>query len=77
MGIRPEYQQAARELGQELVARGLGLVYGGASVGLMGAVANTVLAEGGEVIGVIPRALFRLEVAHNVPLPIISPLLEA
>jgi uncharacterized protein (TIGR00730 family) len=65
MGIRPEYQQAARELGQELVARGLGLVYGGASVGLMGAVANTVLAEGGEVIGVIPRALFRREVAHK------------
>lgn len=65
MGIRPEYQQAARALGQELVARGLGLVYGGASVGLMGVVANTVLAEGGEVIGVIPRALFRQEVAHQ------------
>jgi uncharacterized protein (TIGR00730 family) len=65
MGIRPEYQQAARDLGEELVARGLGLVYGGASVGLMGVIANTVLAGGGEVIGVIPRALFRREIAHK------------
>ena len=65
MGKRQEYQQAARDLGQELVARGLGLVYGGASVGLMGVIADTVLAGGGEVIGVIPRALFRREVAHE------------
>lgn len=64
LGKRPEYQQAARDLGQELVARKLGLVYGGASVGLMGIVADTVLAAGGEVIGVLPRALFRREVAH-------------
>jgi uncharacterized protein (TIGR00730 family) len=64
-GKRQEYQQAARDLGQELVARGLGLVYGGASVGLMGVIADTVLAGGGEVIGVIPRALFRREVAHE------------
>src|SRR5213082_3858021 len=64
-GKRQEYQQAARDLGQELVARGLGLVYGGASVGLMGVIADTVLADGGEVIGVIPRALFRREVAHE------------
>src|SRR6266699_2769409 len=61
-GKRKEYQQAARDLGQELIARGLGLVYGGASVGLMGVIADTVLAAGGEVIGVIPRALFRREV---------------
>ncbi len=64
-GKRKEYQQAARDLGQELIARGLGLVYGGASVGLMGVIADTVLAGGGEVIGVIPRALFRREVAHE------------
>src|SRR5713226_3566266 len=64
LGKRPEYQQAARDLGQELVARKLGLVYGGASVGLMGIVADTVLAAAGEVIGVLPRALFRREVAH-------------
>src|SRR5258708_23796147 len=64
LGVRPEYQQAARALAEEMVARGLGLVYGGASVGLMGVLANTVLAEGGEVIGVIPRGLFRREVPH-------------
>ncbi|HLQ30922.1 MAG TPA: TIGR00730 family Rossman fold protein [Ktedonobacteraceae bacterium] len=65
MGVRQEYGEAARELGRELVARGLGLVYGGASVGLMGVVADSVLAGGGEVIGVLPRALFRSEVAHK------------
>jgi len=64
-GKRPEYHQAARDLAQELVARRLGLVYGGASVGLMGIVADTVLAAGGEVIGVLPRGLFRREVAHK------------
>ncbi len=64
-GTRPEYQQAARTLGQELVARGLGLVYGGASVGLMGVIADTVVAAGGEAIGVIPKGLFRREVAHE------------
>jgi len=64
-GIRPEYQQAARELARVMVARGLGLVYGGASVGLMGVIADTVLAEGGEVIGVIPRGLFRRELPHK------------
>src|SRR5438477_2940520 len=64
-GKRQEYQQAARDLGQELVARGLGLVYGGASVGLMGVIADTVLASGGEVIGVIPSALTRYEIPHK------------
>ena len=64
-GKREEYRQAARDLGQELVARGLGLVYGGASVGLMGVVADTVLAGGGEVTGVIPRSLVRREIAHK------------
>ena len=65
LGVRPEYQQAARALGQELVSRGLGLVYGGASVGLMGMIADAVLAAGGEVIGVLPRGLFRREVPHR------------
>ena len=63
-GIRPEYKQAAQALGRELVKRKLGLVYGGGQVGLMGAIADTVLAEGGEVIGVMPKALFPSEVAH-------------
>lgn len=64
-GVRPEYEAAARELGRELVARGMGLVYGGARVGLMGAVADAVLAAGGEAIGVIPRALQEKEVGHT------------
>lgn len=64
-GIRSEYRQAARVLAEELVERGLGLVYGGASVGLMGVIADTALARGGEVIGVIPRALFRREISHQ------------
>ncbi len=63
-GIRPEYQQAACLLGQELVEHGLGIVYGGASVGLMGIIADEVLARGGEVIGVLPKGLFVREVAH-------------
>jgi uncharacterized protein (TIGR00730 family) len=65
LGVRPEYQRVAYALGQELVSRGLGLVYGGASVGLMGVVADAVLAAGGEVIGVLPRGLFRREVPHR------------
>ena len=64
-GKRQEYQQAARLLGKELVARGLGLVYGGGHVGLMGVVADAVMEEGGEVIGVMPRALFPREIVHN------------
>src|SRR5579871_4079682 len=59
-GARPAYRQAAEALGGELARRGIGLVYGGASVGLMGAVADAALAAGGEVIGVIPRALFEM-----------------
>jgi uncharacterized protein (TIGR00730 family) len=63
-GTRPEYAAAARALGAELAARGLGLVYGGSSVGLMGVVADAALAAGGSVVGVIPRALFPREVVH-------------
>lgn len=52
-------------MGQELLERGLGLVYGGANRGLMGVIADTVLAGGGEVLGVIPHGLVELEVAHT------------
>ncbi|HTT75146.1 MAG TPA: TIGR00730 family Rossman fold protein [Candidatus Binataceae bacterium] len=64
-GAKPVYVQAARELGNELAARGIGLVYGGATVGLMGEVARAVLAGGGEVIGVIPRPLASKEIAFT------------
>jgi hypothetical protein len=63
-GRRPEYAEAAAELGRLLAGRGIGLVYGGASVGLMGAVADGALGAGGEVIGVIPRRLVESEIAH-------------
>jgi uncharacterized protein (TIGR00730 family) len=64
-GARPEYSVAAQALGREVAQRGLSLIYGGASRGLMGVVADAALAEGGEVIGVIPRGLFQREVAHH------------
>jgi uncharacterized protein (TIGR00730 family) len=64
-GTRPEYAESASELGRQLAARGIGLVYGGASRGLMGVIADTVVAAGGEVIGVLPRGLFVREVAHQ------------
>jgi len=64
-GRSPAYVEAATALGAELAAQGLGLVYGGAQVGVMGAVADAVLARGGEVIGVIPRMLVDKEVAHT------------
>ena len=65
LGIRPEYQLSARQLGSALAARQLGLVYGGARVGLMGALADAVLAARGEVIGVIPDRLLAKEIAHT------------
>jgi len=63
-GVRPEYRRAAEHLGQVLAERRIGLVYGGARVGLMGAVADAALAGGGEVIGVIPSGLVAKEIAH-------------
>jgi len=63
-GTRPDYADAARALAAELVKRKLGLVYGGGSVGLMGVLADTALAAGGEVIGVIPGPLASRELAH-------------
>lgn len=64
-GSNPVYLEAATRLGRTLAEAGIGLVYGGASVGLMGAVANAALEAGGEVIGVIPRSLWEKEVAHT------------
>jgi hypothetical protein len=64
-GARPEYEIAARAMGQALVKRGIGLVYGGGYVGLMGVIADTVMKAGGEAIGVIPKALFEKEVGHR------------
>jgi len=63
-GKSAEFLASARTLAGELVQRDIGLVYGGASVGLMGEIADTVLAGGGEVIGVIPQALVDKEVSH-------------
>jgi uncharacterized protein (TIGR00730 family) len=64
-GARPEYRATAEDLGRALAARGIGLIYGGAKVGLMGAVADAALAGGGHVVGVIPHVLVDLEVAHD------------
>lgn len=63
-GNDPMYREHAVMLGRCLAGRGLGLVYGGARVGLMGALADAVLEQGGEVIGVIPEGLVAREVAH-------------
>jgi uncharacterized protein (TIGR00730 family) len=60
----PRYVELAREVGDALARRGIGVVYGGGRLGLMGAVAGGALAAGGEVIGVIPDALVRAEVAN-------------
>jgi hypothetical protein len=65
LGARPDYADAARVLGAELAARSIGLVYGGAHVGLMGAVADACRQAGGEVVGVIPGSLVEAEAAHT------------
>ena len=64
-GAQPAYRKAALELGALLAQRGVGLVYGGATSGLMGAVADAALAAGGRVIGVIPHVLVDKEVSHH------------
>jgi hypothetical protein len=63
-GADPAFAEAARALGTEMARRGIGLVYGGGRLGLMGIVADAVLEAGGEAHGVIPQALIDLEVAH-------------
>ena len=64
-GSRPEFADAAAELGRTMASRGIGLVYGGGSVGLMGVAADAALAAGGEVVGVITEQLLAAEVAHR------------
>ena len=64
-GSEPAYADAARNLGRLFAREGVALVYGGGSVGLMGELADSVLAAGGEVIGVIPHALWAREVGHR------------
>jgi hypothetical protein len=64
LGARPEYADAARAAGTEIGRRGWTLVYGGGRVGLMGVLADSAAAAGAKVVGVIPRFLFELEVAH-------------
>jgi uncharacterized protein (TIGR00730 family) len=64
-GARGEYTAGARELGRALAGRGIALVYGGARVGLMGALADEVLAAGGRAVGVMPESLVAKEVAHK------------
>lgn len=64
-GDRPVYRQAAHELAAALVADGIGLVYGGGSVGLMGELADAMIELGGEAIGVVPRALVHSEPPHD------------
>jgi len=64
-GENPVYTEAARSMGREIAARGYRLVYGAGSVGLMGTVADEVLQQGGEVLGVIPQFLVDMEVGHT------------
>ena len=64
-GSSPEYEQAARQLGERLAASATELVYGGGRVGLMGVLADSVLEAGGQAIGVMPRALVEKEIAHT------------
>jgi uncharacterized protein (TIGR00730 family) len=65
VGARPAYRQAAQQLGELLAERGIGVVFGGGCIGLMGVVADAALSKGGEVIGVIPESLVRREVGHR------------
>jgi uncharacterized protein (TIGR00730 family) len=65
VGARPHYADAARSLARALSARGRGIVFGGSRTGLMGVLADEALANGGEVVGVIPRHLMEREIAHR------------
>ncbi|MDZ3992485.1 TIGR00730 family Rossman fold protein [Pseudomonas sp. Teo4] len=64
-GFNPDYVEGARALGREIARRGLRLVYGGTDKGLMGVMADTVLAEGGEVVGIITKLLFNRGHMHQ------------
>jgi uncharacterized protein (TIGR00730 family) len=65
IGLKPIYKEIAEKLGKTLAINKLRLVYGGGSVGLMGTIADAVLANGGDIVGVIPNFLDRLEVGHK------------
>lgn len=77
-GVRDVYASAARAAGQIIASRGLTLVYGGGHIGLMGVLADAALAEGGEVVGVMPRLLVEREVAHSglTKLEVVGDMLE-
>ncbi|MEH0018221.1 MAG: TIGR00730 family Rossman fold protein [Desulfobacter sp.] len=64
-GRKKEYKAAARALGRTMLDRGIGLVYGGAQIGIMGEIANTVVNGGGEVIGIMPKSLADREIYHT------------
>ncbi len=64
-GTDPIYARTAKELGRRIAEKGMGLVYGGATVGLMGILADAALAEGAEVVGVMPNVLMDREIAHR------------
>ena len=64
MGGKPAYAKAARQLGNALASRNLGLVYGGTDVGTMGELANAALESGGEVIGIVPRIFVERKISH-------------
>jgi len=64
-GENPAFAKQAKELGEQLAAQNIGLVYGGGSVGLMNEIANATLSRGGQVHGVIPQHLYDMEVAHQ------------
>ncbi|PQJ80814.1 TIGR00730 family Rossman fold protein [Polaribacter porphyrae] len=65
LGFNPVYKQAAIELGNAFVEKEIGLVYGGGKIGMMGVLADSILAKNGEVIGVIPKLLEKEEVVHS------------
>jgi uncharacterized protein (TIGR00730 family) len=65
VGVRPAYRQAAVALGEAMARRGIGLVFGGGHVGLMGVLADTVLGANGEAIGAIPEVLMAKELGHR------------
>jgi uncharacterized protein (TIGR00730 family) len=65
LGVRPEYADAARTLGRTLAHAGIRLIYGGGRTGIMGALADSALAAGGEVVGIMPRGLWDREVGHT------------
>jgi uncharacterized protein (TIGR00730 family) len=65
VGARPAYTAAAKKLGELMARKGIGLVFGGGCIGLMGTIADAVLASGGETVGVIPDGLMRREIGHR------------